>query len=143
MNQVFTSWSGGKDSCLACYRAKLNGLNIRYLANTVTEDGKRSRSHGLLAETLKVQSQAIGIPLIQRPTTWDGYEDVFVDMLQELKQKNKELQAKIEEIKEENVNLKEERERLDNDIVYLERVAREKMGLAREGEIIYRMVPEE
>ena len=63
--------------------------------------------------------------------------------LQELKQKNKELQAKIEEIKEENVNLKEERERLDNDIVYLERVAREKMGLAREGEIIYRMVPEE
>ena len=86
MNQVFTSWSGGKDSCLACYRAKLNGLNIRYLANTVTEDGKRSRSHGLLAEALQVQSQAIGIPLIQRRTTWDNYEAVFTDMLHAFKQ---------------------------------------------------------
>ncbi|MFC2066925.1 diphthine--ammonia ligase [Chloroflexota bacterium] len=87
MSKVFTSWSGGKDCCLACHRAIASGLDVRYLANTITEDGKRSRSHGLLAEALQVQSQAIGIPLIQRPTTWDGYEDVFVDMLQELKQK--------------------------------------------------------
>ncbi|GAI25190.1 unnamed protein product, partial [marine sediment metagenome] len=49
MQQVFASWSGGKDSCLACYRAIVSGLKVRYLANTVTEDGKRSRSHGLRA----------------------------------------------------------------------------------------------
>ena len=41
MQRVFTSWSGGKDSCLACFRAARNNLEVRYLANMVTEDGQR------------------------------------------------------------------------------------------------------
>ena len=86
MQQVFASWSGGKDSCLACYRAIASGLKVRYLANTVTEDGKRSRSHGLPAEVLQVQSQAVGIPLVQRRTTWDNYEAEFKSMLRTFKQ---------------------------------------------------------
>ena len=86
MQQVFASWSGGKDSCLACYRAIASGLKVRYLANTVTEDGKRSRSHGLPAEVLQVQSQAMGIPLVQRRTTWDNYEAEFKSMLRTFKQ---------------------------------------------------------
>ncbi len=90
MNQVFTSWSGGKDSCLACYRATLNDLNIRYLANTVTEDGKRSCSHGLSADVIQVQSQAIGIPLVQRRTTRDSYEVEFKNMLRAFRQEGVE-----------------------------------------------------
>ncbi|MBA7661316.1 hypothetical protein ES703_69331 [subsurface metagenome] len=86
MQQVFASWSGGKDSCLACYRAIASGLKVRYLANTVTEDGKRSRSHGLPANVLQVQSQAMGIPLVQRRTTWDNYEAEFKSMLRTFKQ---------------------------------------------------------
>ncbi len=86
MQQVFASWSGGKDSCLACYRAIVSGLKVRYLANTVTEDGKRSRSHGLPAEVLQVQSLAVGIPLVQRRTTWDNYEAEFKSMLHTFKQ---------------------------------------------------------
>ena len=86
MHQVFTSWSGGKDSCLACYLAANDGLKVRYLANTVTEDGERSRSHGLPAEVLQVQSRAIGIPLVQRRTTWDNYETEFKSMLRTFKQ---------------------------------------------------------
>jgi uncharacterized protein (TIGR00290 family) len=86
MQQVFASWSGGKDSCLACYRAIANGLKVRYLANTVTEDGKRSRSHRLPAEVLQVQSQAVGISLVQRRTTWDNYEAEFKSMLRTFKQ---------------------------------------------------------
>jgi cell division protein FtsB len=62
--------------------------------------------------------------------------------LQELRQKNKELEAKIEAVQQENSALRHERERLEKDIVYLERVAREKMGLIREGEIIYKIIPE-
>ena len=81
MQQVFVSWSGGKDSCLACYRAVTGGLEVRYLANTVTEDGDRSRTHGLSAGVLQVQSQGIGIPLVQRRTTWDNYEAEFKNML--------------------------------------------------------------
>jgi len=86
MRQVFASWSGGKDCCLACYRAMASGLKVRYLANTVSADGKRSFSHGLPADILKVQSQAIGIPLVQRRTTRDTYEDEFKNMLRAFKQ---------------------------------------------------------
>jgi len=86
MHQVFTSWSGGKDSCLACYQAMVSGLKVRYLVNMITEDGKRSWTHGQSAELLKVQSQAIGISLVQRRTTMANYEAEFKDMLLALKQ---------------------------------------------------------
>ena len=86
MEQAFISWSGGKDCCLACYRATANGLQIRYLVNMVTEDGQRSRSHGLAAKWLQMQAQAIGIPLIQRPTTSANYEAEFKSTLLALKQ---------------------------------------------------------
>jgi len=86
MHQVFTSWSGGKDSCFACYRATVSGLKVCYLVNMITEDGKRSWTHGQSAELLQVQSQAIGIPLVQRRTTMANYEAEFKDMLLGLKQ---------------------------------------------------------
>jgi diphthine-ammonia ligase len=81
LSQVFASWSGGKDGCLACYRAVASGLKIRRLANMITEDGKRSRTHGVSAHVLQIQSQAIGIPLVQRRTTWHSYEAKFKSML--------------------------------------------------------------
>jgi len=86
MSQVFASWSGGKDCCLACYRAIISGLDVRYLANTITEDGQRSFSHGILAEVIRAQAQAIGIPLMQRRTTGEAYEAEFVKMLRTFKQ---------------------------------------------------------
>ncbi len=87
MHQVFTSWSGGKDSCFACYQAAASGLKVRYLVNMVTEDGKRSWTHGLSTELLQMQSQAIGIPLVQRRTAMAGYEAGFKEVLLSLKQK--------------------------------------------------------
>ena len=86
MSKVFVSWSGGKESCLACYRAAAGGLKVNYLANMVTEDGKHSRTHGLSARILKLQSQAMGIPLVQRQATWQSYESEFKKMVGELKQ---------------------------------------------------------
>ena len=86
MHQVFASWSGGKDSCFACYRAIASGLKVSHLVNTVTEDGKRSWIHGLPVELLQMQSQAIGIPLVQRPTAMDSYEAEFKDTILTLKQ---------------------------------------------------------
>ncbi len=85
MSQVFTSWSGGKDCCLACYQASVSGLEVRYLANMVSEDGRRSWSHGLSSELLQVQSRAIGIPLVQRLTSRDSYETEFKAMLRDFK----------------------------------------------------------
>jgi len=87
LKQAFVSWSGGKDCCLACYQAIASGLKIRYLANMLTEDGTHSRTHGLSAEVLRSQSQAIGIPLFQGKATWDTYENEFKKMLGSLKRK--------------------------------------------------------
>jgi len=85
MHQVFTSWSGGKDGCFACYQAVASGLKVCYLLNMITDDGKRSWTHGQSAELLQVQSQAIGIPLVQRRTTMASYETEFKDILLTLK----------------------------------------------------------
>jgi diphthine-ammonia ligase len=86
MEEVFVSWSGGKDCSLACYRAVRQGLKVRYLCNMVSEDGKRSWSHGLDTRWLKMQAEAMGIPLMQRRTTSAQYETEFKNMLRELRQ---------------------------------------------------------
>lgn len=84
--RAFASWSGGKDGCLACYRAIAGGLDVRYLANTVTGDGQRSCSHGISAEVIRTQAQAIGIPIVQRRTTGETYEAEFIKMLRAFRQ---------------------------------------------------------
>jgi diphthine-ammonia ligase len=86
MIKVFVSWSGGKDCCLALNRALASGLDVRYLANTVSADGQRSCSHGISAEVIRAQSKALGIPIVQQPTTGDNYRAEFVKMLGAFKQ---------------------------------------------------------
>jgi len=81
----FVSWSGGKDSCLSCYKAK--GIEVVYLLNMVTIDAKRSMTHGISSEVLRAQSECIGVPIIQKRTTWDTYEQNFKDILNELKKR--------------------------------------------------------
>ncbi|MBP1750007.1 MAG: hypothetical protein H6Q52_2546 [Deltaproteobacteria bacterium] len=86
-DKAFCSWSGGKESALALYRAMRSGVNVARLVNMVTEDGSHSRTHGLSAGLLVLQAESIGIPIIQRPATWDTYEQEFKDVLREMPQK--------------------------------------------------------
>lgn len=74
---AFCSWSGGKDSCLALYRAIQEGYVMRFLFTMLSENGDKSRSHGLSIDVLKAQSQALGIPLVLGAATWEGYEERF------------------------------------------------------------------
>ncbi|MDI6903062.1 MAG: diphthine--ammonia ligase [Methanocellales archaeon] len=85
--QVVASWSGGKESCFACYKVILDGFDVTHLLNFISEDVGR-RSHGLGAELLSVQSQAIGIPIVQRRTTWNTYEREFKKVVSRLKRDN-------------------------------------------------------
>ena len=61
--------------------------------------------------------------------------------MQELKQKNQEFVQRIEQLEARNKSLEEERQHLLNNPEYLEKVAREKMGLIRQGETVYKIVP--
>ena len=81
MESVFTSWSGGKDCCFACYRALKQGMDVRYLANMVSGGGRRSYSHGLSPQIIIAQAEAIGIPLVQQRARRNSYEKKFKEML--------------------------------------------------------------
>jgi uncharacterized protein (TIGR00290 family) len=80
---VACSWSGGKDSCLALWRTLGAGARLDCLLTMFTEDGERSRSHGLARSVLDAQAEAIGAPLLARAATWDDYEAAMVDLLRE------------------------------------------------------------
>lgn len=55
---------------------------------------------------------------------------------QELRYKNKKLERQIKALQEETKRLGEEKQRLQTDITYIEKKAREKIGVAKKGEII-------
>lgn len=59
---------------------------------------------------------------------------------QELRYKNRKLEAEIEAMKLQNLRLAEEKRLLETDIHYVEKKAREKIGLVRKGEIIMKEV---
>lgn len=80
----FSSWSGGKDSCLAFHRAAKTGKPAALLT-MFGENGSRSRSHGLRPELLRAQAEALGLPLHIGQAEWDTYEAVFLAHLAALK----------------------------------------------------------
>ena len=84
---TIASWSGGKDSCLACYKAIKSGHDIRYLLNFVSRKHNRCCFHGIEAGLLKRQVESIGIPLIQKAVSDDmkKYEDEFKMAVSEIK----------------------------------------------------------
>ena len=85
--KVFSSWSGGKESCLACYKAISEGFDVAYLLNFISEDGTRSRAHGISSELIALQAKALGMPIIQVKSTWKGYEAKLKESVEELKER--------------------------------------------------------
>lgn len=84
------SWSGGKDGCLATYRAIQQGLPIGYLLNTISDAYNRVRFHGTPKDFVHAQAEAMGIELLQWPTPDDTYEEAYLAALQELKSRGVE-----------------------------------------------------
>lgn len=77
------SWSGGKESCLALYKAIQRGIKVSHLL-TFTSEGC-CMSHGLRSDLILAQSEALGIPLVQKEVTWETYGKGFREALSELK----------------------------------------------------------
>jgi uncharacterized protein (TIGR00290 family) len=61
--RAFMNWSGGKDSALAFYKAKTEGIAIDALLTSVNSDTSRISMHGVRRELLDKQAAAIGLPL--------------------------------------------------------------------------------
>jgi len=78
------SWSGGKDSCFACYQAMNQGYQVSHLVNFISDEFDRVRFHGTEAKLIQMQSQAMGLPLLQKQTSWDRYEQEFKEGVRSL-----------------------------------------------------------
>jgi diphthine-ammonia ligase len=82
--KVVASWSGGKDSCFACYKAIEEGFEVSNLLTMMSNEGK-SNFHRIRPDLLDAQADAVRISLTKRETTWDTYEQEFKNALHQLK----------------------------------------------------------
>ena len=80
------SWSGGKDSAMAYYRAIQAGGVPKRLWTMFEEDKERSKSHALPFAVVEAQAENLGVPLMIRGASWSSYEEQFLDAMQTCKE---------------------------------------------------------
>ena len=82
--KIVAAWSGGKDSCFACYKAIQEGHAVSHLL-IMMSDPSKSNFHMIRSDMLDAQSHAIGIPIVKWMTTPDTYEQDFKKSLLQIK----------------------------------------------------------
>ncbi|MCU6712081.1 diphthine--ammonia ligase [Paenibacillus sp. J5C_2022] len=88
--RFIASYSGGKDSSLALYRAMQTGKAIGIIV-MLEEEGQRSRSHGMPPAIIQAQADAIGLPVYTAATSWDDYERKFTELLIQAREQGAEV----------------------------------------------------
>jgi uncharacterized protein (TIGR00290 family) len=89
--KAFCSFSGGKDSCLALWKARAEGLDVCTVLVMMNESGDRSRSHGIPRALLKKQGDALGARVVFGEAGWADYERQFVGILRGLREEGHEI----------------------------------------------------
>jgi diphthine-ammonia ligase len=74
------SWSGGKDCCTALHRVAAD-FDVVCMVTMLSQDGTRSRSHGLRPELLRAQASRLGLAMLTGHCTWDTYTGEFSRVL--------------------------------------------------------------
>lgn len=82
--KFIASFSGGKDSVLALYKAQQIGKALGLLI-MLEESGQRSRSHAMPPEIIEAQAASIGLTIYTCATSWGDYEENFVQQLLQAK----------------------------------------------------------
>jgi diphthine-ammonia ligase len=82
--KVIVSWSGGKDSCFAYYKAIQQDYEVVNLL-TMMKSEIESNFHMIPSALLDAQSDAIGIPLVKKKATPETYERDFKEVLRQFK----------------------------------------------------------
>ncbi|MFP7202670.1 diphthine--ammonia ligase [Lysinibacillus halotolerans] len=89
-HRFIASFSGGKDSTLALFKAMKAGEAVGLIV-MMEEEGKRSRSHGMPPEIIRAQASSIGLPIYAAAASWTDYEKVFIGLLEKAKKQGAEL----------------------------------------------------
>jgi len=85
------SFSGGKDSTLAIYRAIMNGMIPVEFIITYNIDKERSWFHGIPETLLNTIEESVGVPIRLIKTTGAEYEANFEKALQASKERGAEI----------------------------------------------------
>jgi diphthine-ammonia ligase len=75
------SWSGGKDSCMACYLAMQKGLAVSRLVHF----DRPFNLHGIDPELIRLQAKLAGIPMVQKRVANEDFEQEFRNTAESLK----------------------------------------------------------
>lgn len=89
-HKFIASFSGGKDSTLALYKAMKVGEAVGLIV-MLEEEGKRSRSHGMTPDLIQAQAESIGLPVYTAATSWTDYEENFMRLLEQAKNQGAEV----------------------------------------------------
>lgn len=81
----FSSWSGGKDSTLAFFKAAKEGLVPAKLFTVFDADGSKSRAHGFGKDIVALQSEALGVESRIESAGWGEYEEKLVEFMKDCK----------------------------------------------------------
>ncbi len=87
--KLVAAWSGGKDSCFACYKAIQEGHDVSHFL-IMMSDQSTSNFHLIRSDMLDAQSQAMEIPIVKWASTPDTYEQDFKSALLQMKAKGVE-----------------------------------------------------
>jgi len=75
------SWSGGKDSCLACYLAMKKGMNVSHLVHF----DRPNNLHGVDPGLILLHADLTGTPMVQRKVSQEEFEQYFKMTVSSLK----------------------------------------------------------
>jgi len=89
-HRFIASFSGGKDSVLALYKAMKVGEAVGLIV-MMEEEGNRSRSHGMPPELIRAQANSIGLAVYTAAASWTDYEKVFMNLLEKAKNEGAEV----------------------------------------------------
>jgi diphthine-ammonia ligase len=87
--KLVASWSGGKDSAFALYKAQQEGHIVQNLL-VMMQDKTKSNFHMIPAQLLGAQSQALNISITKTVTTPETYQQNFIQALQTAKENGAE-----------------------------------------------------
>jgi diphthine-ammonia ligase len=87
--KVVASWSGGKDSCFAYYKAVKQNLDVISLISFM-HSPERSNFHAIRADILDEQAKSIGVQIFKRVTDPESYEQQFKETMLQFKAKGAE-----------------------------------------------------
>ncbi len=88
---VVVSWTGGKDGCYACYKAMSEGYLVTHLLNF--RNMKKTGSHEVNPGVIQAQSEAMGIPLLQKD--FYSYEMEFKKAVSDLRAQGERIDGAV------------------------------------------------